>query len=60
MENKYQCFFTENQIKVMKMTIEKVHEEGYSYSYNGTDTDEVLNLLNNVLNNIKNERWIRS
>ena len=56
MENKYQCFFTENQIKVMKMTIEKVHEEGYSYSYNGTDTDEVLNLLNNVLNNIKNER----
>ena len=56
MENKYQCFCTENQIKVMKMTIEKVHEEGYSYSYNGTDTDEVLKLLNNVLNNIKNER----
>ena len=52
---KYQCMFTENQIKVMKMAIEESKD---SYSYNGTSTEEVLRLLNNVIRNIKEEKNI--
>ena len=50
---KYQCMFTENQIKVMKMAIEESKD---SYSYNGTSTEEVLRLLNNVIRNIEEEK----
>lgn len=58
---KYQCMFTENQIKVMKMAIENaINGEVVEYNYNGVSTSEVLNLLNNVIKNIEEEREIHN
>ena len=37
----------------MKMAIEESKD---SYSYNGTSTEEVLKLLNNVIRNIEEEK----
>lgn len=58
MNTKYQCMFTENQIKVMKFAIEEAKNNGFEYSYNGVDTDEVLKLLNNVIRNIEEAKEI--
>ena len=51
--DKYQCFFSENQVKLMKMIIEKSEVECF---FNGVSSNELLKLLDNIIRNIEEHK----